>query len=138
LEFDVVRDLADVEERLDLIVVCARNPNIKIFETLAIADAARIYAGIAIVNARPDRPEQEGSPRKPATSDGTSVALPLRKHHLLAEAERVALDVAWSGDEQPSLALYDFPLRSIRDRDRESQADEYLPPPAYTRRRFDT
>lgn len=136
LEFDVVRDLADVEERLDLIVVCARSPNVKVFEGLAIADAARVYAGIAVVNARPDKPEQTGSPRKPATSDGTLIALPLRKE-LLPEHERVALDVAWSGDEPPSLALYDFPLKSIRDRDRESQGSEYLPPPAYILRRSD-
>jgi hypothetical protein len=135
LELDVVTQIAAVPERLDMLIICTRNPNIRVFEALAIADAARMYAAVAVVNARPDT-QKSGAERLPATGDGTLIALPRRKNPLLEEADRVPLGVEWHGDEPPALAIYDLPIRAIRSRDRRNPVDDtFLPAPTFIRRR---
>lgn len=132
LELDIVSELAGVPERLDTIIVCSRNPAPDVFETLAKADAARLYASIAVVNARPDA--GDGDARKPASGQGTLVAVPTHKGLLDPEGNDIELNCSWSQDHPPLLKLFDLPLAKIRARDRQRPEDGFLPPPFYTRK----
>ncbi len=132
LEFDILTTLADVPERLDTLIVVARNPVPTVFEILARADAARLYASVVVVNARPDK--GTGEERKLSSGIGTVVAVPTKDGLLTPTGDGVALPTPWDGDEGPTLKLFDLPLAAVRSRDRGKPADGFLPPPFYARR----
>jgi hypothetical protein len=129
LELDLLWAVAQVDERVDVVVVCSRNRNPEVFERLAIADAARLHAYIAVVNAYP--PRRAG---QPASGHGTLVAQPRLEQPAL-HLDRTELPISWEGRiAPPCVAFAELEVAAIRERDTErAGAHGYLRPPRFAR-----
>ena len=130
MELDLVWALASFDYVLDVVVVCARNYKPEIFERLAIADASRLHALIAVVNSWAPRAKDKELP----SGKGTLVARPDSEEPLLPLAE-YPLEVSWDGAiEQPSIAIAELNIAEIRARDLERPgAHGYITPPHFVR-----
>lgn len=123
LEADLVSQLAvQGNYRLHTLVVCARNPQPQVFETLARADAIRLYAHVIVVN----------STNKPRTdvsdTGGCLVAAPRRNLYSLAE-EPIDLEPISPVVDPPRLLMYDLEGAEIYRRNkRRTDAPHWLPP----------
>jgi hypothetical protein len=128
MELDLMWGLASFDDKLDVLIVCARNYRPEIFERIAIADAFRLHALVAVVNSWVPRPEDKELP----SGKGTLVAQPNSEQPLL-ELEQHLLPVEWEGQiEQPSIALASLNIADIRDRDLERPgAHGYISPPRF-------
>jgi predicted amidohydrolase len=135
LEADLVWHLASCRERIDTLVVCARNPQPQAFERLAAADSLRLYAHVIVVNAYEAYGELSGR--------GTVVTAPLRAgaapgqpdvHVMpfLPETRRPLAVAALDGGEQPAVDVHTLDLAAIRHRDnRRSGSKDWLPSPTF-------
>lgn len=129
LELDLLWSLAADEERLDLLVICARNPLPDVFDRLALADAVRLHAHVAVVNAWPS--EREGILSSGA---GTFIARPSEAQPLL-DLQSHPLNANWEEKiEPPSVLIGDLPTAEVRLRDSEaSRGPGLLRAPEFTR-----
>jgi hypothetical protein len=128
LELDLVWRLASHEPRLDTLVVCSRNPNPVVFERLAVADAARLFASVIVVNSRPVPRDAGDSP----DGSGTLVALPRREQPLADPLEAVTLDATgWECPVGAELLIYEIPIADVRSRFKTRTASGYLPAPTF-------
>lgn len=135
LEADLLWQLANCRERIDTLIVVARNPQPQAFERLAEADALRLYAHVIIVNSYQSGTELSGR--------GTVVAAPLRASSTeehpnarpLLEGTHFALgldplDDGWP----PSIEIFDLDLAAIRHRDDRRDGDRvWLPSPTFAK-----
>lgn len=130
MELDLVWSLASFDDKLDAVIVCARNYRPEIFERIAIADSARLHSLVAVVNTWPSRKGDDELP----SGRGTLVAQPNSAQPLL-ELEEHPLPVDWEGQiEQPSIAVATLNIADIRDRDLERPgAHGYISPPRFAR-----
>lgn len=109
LEHDIVTR-AWLDQHVDTLVVCARNPNPSVFERLAAADAIREYCNVVVVNAFPG--DDDGAPPSGA---GALVAVPRREEPLL-ELDEQPLEVEWDHSPKPSLAIAELDMKAISSR----------------------
>lgn len=130
MELDLLWALASFEDRLDVLVICARNHNTEIFERLAIADAMRLHSFVAVVNSWPPR---NGDAELPS-GRGTFVAQPSHSEPLLGLEEH-QLPIDWEGQiAPPTLAIATLPIAKIRARDSErTGAHGFVNPPRFAR-----
>jgi hypothetical protein len=122
LEADIVSQLCvDAVTAVDTLIVCSRNPRPELFETLALADAARLYAQVLIVNTLP-----LWSKEGPA-SGGGFLALP-RSRDPESEPEHVSLASRIPGAAPPELLVWTLDQKGLRARDHRRGAKGWLPP----------
>jgi hypothetical protein len=126
LELDFMWALAASEPRVDTVIVCARNPHPDLFESLAAADAIRLHAHVAVVNAyAPDKDLASGQ--------GTSVFAPRRAGTTLEPSQTIPLDVdEWDEIELPELAMWDLPVGALALRDTHDTMHGYIAAPHFT------
>lgn len=138
LEADLLWALARVPERLDTLVVCARNPQPQAFERLAAADAERLYAHVVIANAYEKAGEMSGR--------GSVVMAPLRASReapagtlsmpYIDATVHVPFEVDPLDGQEPFLAIHELDLAKIRSRDNQRSGDQtWLPAPRFARYR---
>ena len=130
MELDLLWALASFEHKLDVVVICARNYKPEIFERLAIADATRLHALIAVVNSWPPRGRDDELP----SGRGTLVARPDSDQPLLPLTE-YSLPVGWDDEiDRPSIAIAELNIAEIRARELERPgAHGYITPPRFAR-----
>lgn len=138
LEADLLWALARVPERLDTLVVCARNPQPQAFERLAAADAERLYAHVVIANAYEKGQETSGrgsvvmAPLR-ASSEAAAGTLPMP---YIDAMDRINLDLDPLDGQSPFLAIHELDLAKIRSRDNQRSGDQtWLPAPQFARYR---
>lgn len=122
LEWDVISTLASARTMIDLLVVCAVNPYPNLYETLARADAVRLYCNVVIAN---NCPVNENGVL--ASSRGTGCWSPRR---VLDEVgvEHIDIGVPDIGGQKARLSMLAVPLGEVR-RNRIKPAKEFLPVP---------
>lgn len=130
LELDVLWAMSSFDEKLDVVVVCAHNYHPEIFERLAVADATRLHALVAVVNTWTPR---KGDTELPS-GRGTLVAQPNFREPLL-KLEEHPLPVDWEGEiAPPSLSIANLDIAGIRERELEKPgAHGYITPPRFAR-----
>jgi predicted amidohydrolase len=130
LELDVLWAMSSFNEKLDVVVVCSHNYHPEIFEPLAIADATRLHAFVAVVNTWTPRDKDTELP----SGEGTLVAQPNFREPLL-ELEEHPLAVEWEDEiVRPSIAVAKLDIASIRERELEKPgAHGYISPPRFAR-----
>ena len=127
LEHDVVTR-AWLDQHIDTLVVCARNPNPAVFERLAMADAIREYCNVIVVNSFPG--DDAGAPPSGA---GTVVAVPRRDEPLL-ELDEQPLEVEWAQTPKPSLAIAELDMKAVFSRSLNRSDRGYLRPSRFAAR----
>lgn len=120
LEWDVISSLAQARTMLDVLVVCAVNPYPDLYETLARADAVRLYCNVVVVNNCPANGEV-------ASAKGTGCWSPTRQPDGRG-VEYVDIGVPHIGGQGPRLVLLPIPLGEVR-RNRIKPAKDFLPVP---------
>ena len=127
LELDYIWALAASEPRVDTVIVCSRNPHPELFGSLAAADAIRLHAHVAVVNAyTPDQGLASGN--------GTAVFAPQRAGTALKPSQTIPLAVDdWNEIEPPELALWDLPVGALALRDTHDTMHGYIAAPRFTR-----
>lgn len=124
LELDIVGDLARKSPSpIDVLVVCARNPKPAIFETLALADAVRLYSFVIVVNSCP-------STGSAGDGQGTMIAAPRHENGGRLELDSVELPPLKVGESHiasPSLLVGELNLSLLRGREKRRVHRGWLP-----------
>jgi hypothetical protein len=132
LELDILWAMAVREPRLDTLIVCSRDHNAGLFSNVAAADALRLHAHVAIVNAFV--PENG-----PASGKGTAVFAPRREDPELTPTEFVPLDVeGWDEIDPPDVAFWDLPVAALAQRDTHDTIRGYAAAPRFVKLPTDT
>lgn len=127
LEFDHVWSVANQPHALDLLIVCSRNPRPEVLNRLAVADAVRLHAYVAIANADPRSPLPEGA------TAGTIVAQPNATEPLLT-LDEFPLPAAPDDGPAARLMVAELDVAALRRRDLERTGNgPLLPPPRFPR-----
>jgi predicted amidohydrolase len=134
MELDHLWAMANRPHAIDLLVICARNRRPEVFHRLAIADAIRLHAYVAVANAHPEWTQEKAErERVPGLLSGSIIAQPSGSKPFV-ETRCVALPPSAAGGPQARLLIGDLHIADVRARDRErAGARGFLPPPRFPR-----
>jgi hypothetical protein len=122
VENDVIQPIVNSTRDLDLIIVVSCNPYPRLFEAMAVAEAARAYCHVVVVNNFMDRKEPEK-----ATAEGTVACSPLRndEDRQRSPVRRLPIGRPAIGGEPAEIGILELsPLRL--DRGQESRPAGHL------------
>lgn len=128
LELDLLWALASQPARLDVVVVCSRNPVPAPFARLAEADAVRLHAYVIVVNSISNQRSDERTSFICAPGVHSS-AVDVTAHELPTRSEIM---------RRPELLVADLDLRELRSLDSGRGGRRFLAPPHFPRRTLPT
>jgi predicted amidohydrolase len=136
MELDHLWAIADWPHPIDLLVICSRNRRPDVFHRLAIADAIRLHAYVAVANSHPAwTQEKADSEQTPGLLSGSIIAQPNADQPFVT-TQPVLLPPSAAGGPSARLLIGELNIADVRARDRERAGTrDLLPPPRFPRRR---
>ena len=118
MELDILQVWEPKGRLPELLLIVSRNQHHDIFQSMAIGDSIRLYAGVAIANVNDDDSGND------ANSEGSCVVMPMRDKPLLDK-----VPIPLHGRHLSGIDIYDIDLDGIRGRSRGKPTKGFIRPP---------